>query len=980
MVKTNPGGTRGAAIDFHNPLFRRTALSVAVAAALPGVAMAQSSGTDAAAPMEEVIVTGVRRSILNSIDAKRHSDVVSEVVDASDLGQLPDVSIADALGRLPGVTTVRDSGQGSQINIRGMNGDFVQTTLNGREQASTSGYTAGSRWIAFDQYPSELINQAAVYKSPKASLIEGGVAGTVELTTANPLDEELQHTFMTNLRYSFNDAASDVGADDTGTRISASYMGKFADDTFGVALGFARLDQPNNASEAITSGAQNGYRTNGIDADGDGVEDRISDQFLLRGAAGTDERLGVIGSLVFEPTDTLSFQLDYFRSDFDSEDRKNGFVIEGLHRNASTYSFTNGTVNDGFVTGGTVTLTGTTGPWIEVRNEDQSTSSLTESFGLRGDWNINDRMTLGFDAATSSGEKTRLDRIATMHAYEFGTGTLTDGTIVQTWQELSGQSFTFQNNPSGAPTMGFNTDYTDLGVMRLGDWEQFPHRYTDDLDSFQLDFKYDFDGAISYVQVGGRYSDRTFGDDRATFRWGRREGQSRQVVNGVIEDQFCENNPSGVACQPFSLDGFVVGDSFGGPLASYPNYLVLDLTGIANNVFGAGNYSANKDWNHNWTMIESGEVQEKVEAFYFEVGLDTELFGVPLTGNFGLRHVRTDTKSVGIQLVGDIDGDGTPDGDPITDDLGVTSNDYQHIKYGPEYTDNLPSLNLAFHITDRDQLRFSAAKVMGRPPVFQLRGGAGSWVDTANDGVSPRYNVWSKGNPNLDPFRADQLDLSYEHYFDDGGAFVAAVFWKDIESLVENITYFEGDIDWSEIGLEAPPGFVEGQYQTAQNNDNGGYIRGFELAYMTTFTWLPGVFSGLGINANYAYTESETSIDGGGNFPNQQLPLPGLSKNVWSATVFWDIDRFSTYLNTRYRDEYVFSGTSPGGASLQWAEEYTVMDWQASWLFDNGIGLVAQVNNLTDEKNSTNFGSPWAVGEVKNFGRQYFFGLNYRTR
>jgi iron complex outermembrane receptor protein len=966
-------------ISSHLPV-RRTALSLAIAASLPGAALAQNATDDS---IEEVVVTGVRSSILNSIDAKRNNDVVSEVVDASDLGQLPDVSIADALGRLPGVTTVRDSGQGSQLNIRGMNGDFVQTTLNGREQASTSGYTAGSRWIAFDQYPSELINQAAVYKSPKASLIEGGVAGTVELKTANPLMQTEDHTITSNLRYSYNDGADNVNADDTGARISASYMGKFADDTLGVALGFAYLDQPNNAEEAITSGAANGYRTNGLDANGDGIEDPLSDQFLIRGASGTDERLGILGSVVWEPTDSLSFQVDYFRSDFESEDEKQGFVVEGLHRDASTYSFTNGVVQDGVVTGGSVTLTGNTGPWIEVRNEDQSTESLTESLGLRGEWLINDRSTLMFDVATSSGEKTRRDRIATMHAYEFGTATLGDGTVVDTWQELPDQSFTFQNNQGDAPSMTFNTDYTDLSVMRLGDWEQFPHEYTDDLDSIKLDFRYDMDGVISYVQVGGRYSDRTFGDDRATFRWGRREGQWRRVEGGAIVDDFCENNPSGVECMPMPLDGFVEVESFGGSLGGFPDYLVVDLDAIANNVFGAGNYDANKDWNHNWTLIESGEVREKVDAYYVEAGLDFEMFGIPVLGNFGVRHVRTDTKSIGIQLVGDIDGDGIPDGIPITDDLGVTNSDYQPVNYGPEYSDTLPSLNLNFQLTDNDQIRFAAAKVMGRPPVFQLRGGAGSWVDTADDGVSPRYNVWSKGNPNLDPFRANQIDLSYEHYFDDGGAFIAAVFWKDVETLIENLTYFEddfgGDFTWADIGLEAPPGFVEGQYQTAQNNDNGGYIRGVELAYTTTFDNLPGLLSGLGINANYAYTESETTINGGGNFPDQQLPLPGLSENVWSATVFWDVDRFSTFLNARYRDEYVFQGTSPGGASLQWADEYLVMDWQASYFFDNGISLVAQVNNLTDEVNSTFFTSPWAVGEAKRFGRQFYFGINYKS-
>ena len=112
----------------------------------------------AAAEVEEVTVTGYRATVLNSIDTKRQSDVVADVVDASAVGSLPQVSIADALGRIPGVTTVRDSGQSSQLNIRGMNGDFIQTTLNGREQATTSSYTESLRWMSFDQYPAELIS------------------------------------------------------------------------------------------------------------------------------------------------------------------------------------------------------------------------------------------------------------------------------------------------------------------------------------------------------------------------------------------------------------------------------------------------------------------------------------------------------------------------------------------------------------------------------------------------------------------------------------------------------------------------------------------------------------------------------------------------------------------------------------------------------------------------------------------------------
>lgn len=929
-------------------------------------AAAQQDTTTAQKKAEESVevieIRGIRRSLLGSLDSKRFNDTVSEVVDAGDLGQLPDVSIADALGRLPGVTTVRDSGQSSQLNIRGMNGDFIQTTLNGREQASTSGYTAGSRWISFDQYPSELINQAALYKSPKASLVEGGVAGTVEMKTVNPLQAPDQHNFSGSVRLSHNDAASDVDADPNGQRLSFSYQGKFADDTLGVALGVARLEQP-NSSYQVSSRAYGSAR----DVNGDGKAEKITDGFQTRFSKGNDERLGVLGALVYQPNDNFNAKLDYFKSTFDSEDKKNGINIEGLHRDANTYVLKNPTVTDGYVTGGTVQMNSTIGPWVEMRTEDQSTESDSQSLGLSMEWK-QEKWSLNADIAHSEGEKTRLDRIASMHAYEFGTTTI-NGQQAKTWKEKSGQSFSYMNNAGSFPDITVNTDLTNLDYMRLSVWEQFPHQYTDEIDSAKFDYKYELENdVVSSLEAGARLSERTFEDKRGTFRWGRREGQNGyQLPNGAITNlEGCEFNKYNHACTPRSLNGFVTVKQGHGL-----NYLDLDLQAVADAAFGAGKYDAQQTWEHNWTLIESGAVEEKVDAFYLMANLDTELFGLKTTGNVGVRYVRTDTKSIGIQQVRE------GEGDKIVDDNGVARTDYKNIKYGPEYTDVLPSLNLTFAVTDEDQVRFSAAKVMGRPPVYQLRGGAGSWIDTANDGKSPRYNVWSKGNPNLKPFRATQLDLSYEKYMGKDGAFTAAIFWKDIDTLIESVTFNEGDISWSEIGLVAPAGTVEGQYQTTRNNDKGGYIRGLELAYTTVFSDLPGVFSGLGMNANYSYTESETSVDGGANFGSIQLPLPGLSKHVWSATLFWDIGQFSTHLNARYRDKNVYAGATPGGSSFQWADAYTVVDWQVSYDFDNGLTAVAQVNNLTDEPNVGNYGNELLNGEYSEFGRQYYLGVNF---
>ena len=924
----------------------------------------QTAENTAVVGTEIIEIKGIRRSIIGSLDKKRFSDMVSEVIDAGDLNSLPDISIADALGRLPGVTTVRASGQSSQLNIRGMNGDFIQTTLNGREQASTSGYTAGSRWISFDQYPSELISQAAVYKSPKASLIEGGVAATVELKTANPLDAKKDHNFATSMRLSYNDAASDVGADDTGSRLSFSYQGKFLDETLGFGVGVAHMEQPNNTEEVSArkySRAQ--------DFNGDGVAERAPDGYQIRAAKGTDERLGLMSTLVYQPNDTFKMQFDYFRSEFESEDKMNGLNIDGLNKNNDLYNLTDAEISEGYLVGGNVALTANNGPWIEMRSEDQSTESTTDSFGLKLEWLFDD-YEIYIDAAHSKGTKSRVDRIASMHAYEFGTTTLEDGSVVDSWQELSGQSFAFGHNSKDAADINLNTDYTDLSHMRLGDWEQFPHEYSDEIDSIKVDFKYYVDSSfINSIEIGARWSDRTFADKRSTFRWGAREGQDGyQTADGtIVTNQNCEQNQYNHACVPIALDGFVSTKNMNGF-----SYLDLDLVGIANAAFGEGNYDAQQTWEHNWTLIESGSVREKVLAGYVMANFESEIADIPFTGNFGVRVIKTDTKSRGIQQL-----QGGETGDGIIDDNGVSRNDYANINYGPEYTDTLPSINLNFQISDNEQIRFAAAKVIGRPPVHQLRGGAGSWADTANDGVSQRYNVWSKGNPNLDPFRATQYDLSYEHFTEGGGAFIAALFWKDIDTLIESVTYNEGEIDWADIGIEAPEGFVEGTYQTTRNNDQGGYIRGVELAYTTVFTQLPGIFSTLGINTNYSYTESETTVDGGGVFDDKELSLPGLSKHVFSATIFWDVDHVSTHLNLRYRDDYIYEGSTPGGTAYQYADEYLVVDWQGTYSFDNGIDAVLQVNNLTDEPNTTNYGTEMATGEYKKFGRQFFLGVNY---
>ncbi|MFT7562181.1 MAG: iron complex outermembrane receptor protein [Flavobacteriales bacterium] len=959
--------------------------AITAASATLAAANLHAQTEDANQAEEEMVVMGIRSSILNSIEVKRNSDTLVEVISSGDLGSLPDASIADALGRLPGVTTVRQAGQASQLNIRGLAGDFIASTLNGREQASTSATTESSRWMAFDQYPAELINQAAVYKTPKASLIEGGVAGTVELTTIDPLAQDKAHTFSVNARVSFNDAAADTGADEIGNRFTASYSGKFAEDTLGVAVGYSHLDQPNafQSSRAAADGLL-GYRTN--DIDGDGNEEIRPLAYQWQAGSGKDTRDSFVGVVTWQPIDALKVKFDYFRTEFESASSVHGVTVQGLqadNNNTGRVNYTGLDVDpNGFIQSGQWTITdplGTqwnnasdaqTDTWIEARTEDQSTQAESDAYGLNVEWNITDTSTLSFDISSSEGHKTRADRIGSAASYAEVTATQ--------WSESDNQTFTITQNGEETPdiTLGAGTTLTG-DTMYLSRYEEFPHVYDDTVDSFKIDFKQELDNAfISSFEVGVRSSERVFDAERGAFLFGSRNGQ----FNIVGVDPYCQDNLSGfqdgvdaTPCTPLTIG------SFGsiGSVDGAPDHVVVDLDGIADSVFGAGNYDGLKVWSNEWTVIESADLTEETLAFYGQINIDAEIGGIPVKGNIGVRRIETDQKATGISVRAPGEAEQT-----ILDETGVVSTNHVDNTRGPEYTDTLPSLNLSFEITDNDIIRVGAAKVLGRPPVGQLKGGGGNWTGDTNENGDVEFNAWTKGAPGLDPFRANQYDISYEHYFEEAGAITVAAFYKDIESLIVTQTFNPGEAsrqDFADSGIVFPEGaFYPGTLQTWVNAE-GGYIQGLEVAITKTFDSLPGALSGLGVSASYAYTESEAEVGGGSlTQDNSNQPLPGLSENVWSATTFWDNENVSTHVNFRYRDEYTSNIAIPGATTPAEAGEYLTIDWQASYTLDSGVQFVIQANNLTDEASVVNYGEAGQLGSFATYGRQFYLGVNYQ--
>lgn len=915
--------------------------------------------------IEVIEVTGFSRSLIESLNQKRFADTVSEQLTADDLGGLPDVSMADALTRLPGISAVRTGGQAAEINIRGMDGSFVFSTLNGREQVSTS----GSRSIEFDQYPSELISQASVYKSPKASLIEGGVAGTVELKTASPLSNEQQHSFNINLRGMHNDRASEVhDAEEFGHRLSLSYQGKFFDDTVGVALGYARLNQPSVATQFIGFDYGDTKDVDFIDGDTGGPEDcpeceYLSAGFELQHLGGVETRNGYVGAIEWAPNDDFKFRADAFVSKFDTEAFARGYrVIFG----GTDTAYGNPVVLDNAVIGGTINRTSSGYTRVEIVNDDNQDFDEVQSFGLNFDWQITDNLSGNVDVSYSSASSNFRNGLLWGLVAEDANADipLVDQNV----------SISYGLNGLNLPDVGFSqaSAFSDINKVMITKYGIYPFENSDEVAAVRVDFNYTLDNDyIASVEFGARFSDREYSADRSVFEYG-------------------DSGAFSITEPPLQLkDDMVDVVAWEGEFSYFPEYLAVDLDKTLAAWFPNGTPQPVQTWGADedgtldestaWSVLQSGNVYEKVFSAYIMATIDTELFGLPVTGNFGIRMVETDQSASALENVDSVAIAGAQN---IIDDAGLVNDRYAPKTFGIKYTDYLPSLNLNFHVTDNDQIRFAAAKVMARPPINRLAADVSSSID--DDG---EISGSSTNNPFLKPFYATQYDISYERYFEDtDGAFVAALFYKNIDSFIQTIAI--NNFNFVENGFYVPDTVIDsesgvpvevnpvGDYTTAVNNAEGGYIRGIELAYTQVFSFLPELWSGLGVSVSYSHTESEvefiTNLAGG----ERTQPLPGLSENVGTATLFWSYVDFETRISARYRDSFVSEQIGIGEQVVNFDEE-TVIDLQASYNITEDLGVVFQVNNLTDEPTQSYFGSEEFTGTTQYFGRQMYFGMNY---
>ena len=603
--------------------FKRNLLSVALASAtmmLAAGAQAQTAEEqqqpqdqttqDQATTLDTVTVTGIRAAIESAIETKQSSTSIVESVSAEDIGKLPDTSIADSIARLPGLTAQRFGNRPQEINIRGFAGDFSTATLNGREQVSMG----NNRGVEFDQYPSELMNQVVVYKTPDASLIGQGLSGTVDLRTVRPLSFD-ERVIAVNARADMNEIPHD---DDKlrGGRYSISYIDQFADHTVGIALGYAHLDNPTQAHTFNSWG----YDTGAIQG---------ADIFDVEG---DNTRNGFMGVLEFKPNDMYSTTLDLFYSKFEREETKRGFQFSlqgwtGAALNGATRR------EDGLATESSYSNVN----FGVIRNDFNAAYDDLFSIGWNHKLKLNDHWTLTADISNSSAK--REERILETYA-RFAPG-VTDNNVTATY------------NPDGYFDFDFSLDLTDPNnylLMDPGGWggDRAQAGYLKDFDvkdnltSVRLDLERSFDsGIFSSLRVGANLTDRK--KSRASFE------------NTLCLTAGCTDN-SGMAIPSQYITSSDL--SFAGL-----TFLGLDYQGLLDDV-----YILNPK-NHPDISKKNWDIRERVSTFFVQANINTDLGPVPVRGNIGIQAVSAEQSSTGLQTL-----PFGASGGPVSDSF--TSTDY----------------------------------------------------------------------------------------------------------------------------------------------------------------------------------------------------------------------------------------------------------------------------------------------------------------
>lgn len=851
--------------------------------------------------LESVTVVGIRKSIADAIDVKRDATRIMDSISAEDIGKLPDQNVAETLSRIPGVQVTRVEGEGKSITVRGLG--LNKLLLNGKSFIGSA--RNGDPNLA-DVSP-ELLAGVDVIKAPSADLVEGWLGAVINLRTKRPLDLE-ESVISGRLQSSYADRAEEWGE-----KVSGFVAHTFADRKFGVLLSGA-YSNSTGASDVYQSGGWT--RVSNVDATGDGVNDTFFRPLRLMSWANTyeDERYSVNASAQWRPIDELTFTLEGLKS------RRETDRLRSTQQSILTNNITDGVID----ASGTLVSGNFSG--VTVRPLIYGGDSYSDNEYLSGNANWkSDRWTANLNASVSKGEGEGLGG-------DGGNNNSGNDNVLVTRQR-AGNLASVSYDAAGSnvsPDYGINANYDIYDPSQYEVYTTFDSDYVAENKGHDADFdvEYELDGFFKSVKVGARTEKiEVFG------------GAPQSTYPSLASHDPTPGSPLLVTEVPGLNYTGVIGGMFPGESGSFPRRVLtgsVDFNAIRN-ALGATPISFDTPA----AKATINQVEQTTDAFFAMVRFGADVFGVPMTGDLGVRQVNVDRESFGYTIVG---------------------NEAIEARAGKSFSDTLPNLNLIFDLRDELRLRFAAAKVVARP-------------DLTSTGVGlallPVSMVGFSGNPDLDPFRATQFDTTVEWYFAPASLIAVGAFYKDVSAFTTSVEVVEEHPEAPNNTLTGPAAYTYTIGRPVNGED--GKIQGIELNYQHALTMLPQPFDGFGYAFTYTYADSETPEKD--ELTGRTLPIPNSSEHSANAVVYYDRGLFSGRVAYNYRSEYMTGGGSIASGGSNYADARGQVDASASFRINDNFQLTLEGVNLTREINSFYRTNPGRLYSSYLDDRRIYFGV-----
>ncbi|MEM9963825.1 MAG: TonB-dependent receptor [Asticcacaulis sp.] len=894
-----------------------TALSVALIT--PQWAAAQAVDTpEASGEIEEVVVRGIRRGLKASIDIKKSAIGVVDSIAAEDLGKLPDQNVAESLQRIAGVTIERNRGEGQWVSVRGFGPQFNAVTVNGRTLATDN----KGREFSFDVLPSEIISGADIYKTPQANIMGASVGATIDVRTMRPLD---QPTFA---------AAASIGgvhaslADKNSPKASGVVSWRNEDRTLGLALAASYLDQDTRIDE-FTIGAGHVKRSSNSTyynrtIDGTVVQgarigpnvapfsnismpSNLSPFFFER----SKKMTGMNGALQWKPVDNLTLSLDGFYSKADIFEQQTGLA----------YDFAGGTLVEQIVEGNEAVYQRYEGGFVDQIIQFDHRKVTTSMLGFNANWRVSPSLTLTFDAAHSKAERRGKEdnNFATIRRKN-----------INHWFDRRGGSPIYD--------YGFESpNYSDAATNPQGITAHYyiwggGADYDDEVNEYKIDAKWVAND--KWTLFGGMgLQKRIKVTDRNEMPFGQ-------------QCAYCDSN--------FALSPSLFANTNRNFFSSHNGNILRDwLIYDTNEVIAAVKAQADidgKDFAPGvFSPAGSSVVDEKVAIGYLMSNYSTYIGDMGLDLNFGVRVESTTYTSTGASRT-ILSAKPTGGGQNEIILSGVVP-----VGFRGEYSDVLPSFNAKLSVTPEFVLRFGASKVLTRPTMSDLSPAQSIQTNPGNETLRT-------GNPDLQPFRANQFEAGAEWYFDNMSLLSLALFHKEIHSFVTTSTTKQ-QVDEVEFSVTVPV------------NGKGATVKGYEILYRQVFSQLPSPWDGFGAQASYTYADSNANYTNA--VTGNTYSLEGLSKSSYSLIGFYEKYGIQARLAYTWRDNFLKTAIGRN-TEPEYFDAYGQLDASLSYDVTKNFTVFVDGLNLTDEEEFLYSVSEDRTKEFRTTGKRVSFGLRYR--